>query len=360
MATDYGVFVWPASSNLSVSGNNLPIPNYSTLVGGSDGTNLVPLKVDATGALNINATGGGIVDAGNSTTTPLAGGGVFTGAAKDITGFGTVSVLVASDVAAASGGFSFQFSSDGTNWDHAHNFDFAGGNLSYNISAESKYFRIVYTNGASAQAYFRLQTVLRPQYVQPSQYAVSQTITDSQLAILTKNVIYGKTTGGGGGYVSVKVNPSGALTSEVSGAVQILDSSNSPITATSGALDVNIKNSPSLLVSQYGTWNVGISGRLISNASAYNDYSSVNVTTAAYVELVASTTLTTNEIEIFDSSGQGMILATGAAGAEVDQIFIFPGGNGRVALRIPVSTRVSIKAKTGTANVGYIMLNFYA
>jgi len=180
MATDYGVFVWPASSNLSVSGNNLPIPNYSTLVGGSDGTNLVPLKVDASGVLNVNATGGGIVDANNSTTTPLAGGGVFTGTAKDITGYGTVSVLVASDVASASGGFSFQFSSDGTNWDHAHNFDFAGGNLSYNISAESRYFRIVYTNGASAQAYFRLQTVLRPQYVQPSQYAVSQTITDSQ------------------------------------------------------------------------------------------------------------------------------------------------------------------------------------
>ena len=107
-------------------------------------------------------------------------------------------------------------------------------------------------------------------------------------------------------------------------------------------------------------WLVSQPGRLTANTSAYNDYTGTSVTTAAYVQLIASTSSATGEIEIFDSSGQGMILAIGAAASEVDQIYIFPGGNGRVPLKIPVSSRVSIKAKTATASVGYIMINFYA
>ena len=117
----------------------------------------------------ISVVAQGTIDTGNSSTTPLGVSGVFTGTAIDITNYATVSVLVASDVAAATGGFSFQFSNDGTNWDHSHNFDFAGGSLSYNISAEAKYFRLVYTNSTVAQTYFRLQTVLRREYCMPSQ-----------------------------------------------------------------------------------------------------------------------------------------------------------------------------------------------
>ena len=107
-------------------------------------------------------------------------------------------------------------------------------------------------------------------------------------------------------------------------------------------------------------WLVTQGGRTQANAPVYNDYSSANVTTSAYTQLVASTTSAVSEVEIFDSSGQGMILATGGAGSETDQIYIFPGGNGRVPLKIAASTRVSIKAKTASATSGYIMVNFYA
>lgn len=41
---------------------------------------------------------------------------------------------------------------------------------------------------------------------------ITDTLTDYTLAGLTRSVITGRTTGGGGGYVNVKVNPSGALT----------------------------------------------------------------------------------------------------------------------------------------------------
>lgn len=95
-----------------------------------------------------------------------------------------------------------------------------------------------------------------------------------------------------------------------------------------------------------------------SVALAYNDYTSTAVTTAAYVELVASLGATVNELEIFDSSGEALILAVGAALSEVDQIYIVPGGNGKIPLQIASGARVSIKALTGNANLGFITINF--
>lgn len=108
------------------------------------------------------------------------------------------------------------------------------------------------------------------------------------------------------------------------------------------------------------TFSPKLAGKAQANTPIRNDYSSVNVTTSAYVTLVASLTSACTEVEIFDSSGQTLYLATGAAASEVNQILIFPGGNGRVPLAIAAGTRVSIKAVSATASVGEIDINFYA
>jgi hypothetical protein len=95
-------------------------------------------------------------------------------------------------------------------------------------------------------------------------------------------------------------------------------------------------------------------------AKARNDYSGTNVTTSAYVQLIATVGATdVQEVEIFDSSGQTLLLATGGAGSEVDQVYILPGGNGRIPLRIASGTRVAVKAVSATANVGELTVNFY-
>ncbi len=107
-------------------------------------------------------------------------------------------------------------------------------------------------------------------------------------------------------------------------------------------------------------WLVRQAGKTSANAPARNDYSSVNVTTSAYVQLVASTTSLTTEIEIFDSSGQTLALAVGAPASEVIQCYIFPGGNGRIPLAIPASSRVSIKAVSATASSGEVDINFWS
>jgi len=93
---------------------------------------------------------------------------------------------------------------------------------------------------------------------------------------------------------------------------------------------------------------------------ARNDYSSTNVTTSAYVQLIASTASAASELEIFDSSGETLVFAVGAAASEVDQFYISPGGNGRMKLSIPSGSRISIKAVTATASVGYINLSLFS
>ena len=102
---------------------------------------------------------------------------------------------------------------------------------------------------------------------------------------------------------------------------------------------------------------VTVASVVSANAPIYNVYSSTNITTSAYTQLVASTTLATTQLRIFDSSGQAMILATGASGSEVIQAYIPPGGD-NFPLTIPAGTRVAYKALTGTANSGYLIINF--
>lgn len=89
------------------------------------------------------------------------------------------------------------------------------------------------------------------------------------------------------------------------------------------------------------------------------DYSTNNVTITGYAELVASTANVTNALEIFDSSGQTMIIAFGAAGSEVNKFYDYPGGNGRMEVLIPLGTRISITTTGTAATSGELDINFY-
>ena len=98
------------------------------------------------------------------------------------------------------------------------------------------------------------------------------------------------------------------------------------------------------------------SGTLSANAPVYNAYSSTNITTTAYTQLIASTSNVINTLHIFDSSGQAMILATGASGSEVVQLYVPPGGD-TFTLTIPAATRVAYKALTANATAGYLLIS---
>lgn len=111
-----------------------------------------------------------------------------------------------------------------------------------------------------------------------------------------------------------------------------------------------------------GTNNIGLVGTGgstgVSNAPVQNLYGSTNITTAAYTQLIASTTSATNFLDIFDSSGQAMILATGAGGSEVILAYVAPGGD-TIRVQIPASTRIAYKALSANATTGYLLMNLW-
>jgi hypothetical protein len=192
-----------------VSITTLPLPSGSATEAKQDIGNLSLSNID--GKLQDNGT----LDAGNSSTTLLGIGGVFTGAAVEITKYACLNVNVISNVPSATNGVKVEFSPDGVVWAHSHATTYSSASgVGYIFNAEFRYARVVYTNGAVAQATFNLQTILKSTKVQSSLYTLDQTVFGSMFAELNKSTIIGKTTGGGGGFVDVKVTPSGALTAE--------------------------------------------------------------------------------------------------------------------------------------------------
>ena len=131
-------------------------------------------------------------------------------------------------------------------------------------------------------------------------------------------------------------------------------------TATSLGQKVMASSIPVVIASDQSTIPVSaIQAGNVPYNLVRNVYSSTNVTTAAYVQLVASTSEVTNAVEIFDSSGQTLAIAFGGSGSEVNQFYVYPGGNGRIPCLIPTGTRVSIIAISANATAGEIDINFY-
>lgn len=127
----------------------------------------------------------------NSTTTPLGGAGSFTGTWTNTVFAGIIYISVYSNVDSATDGLAIQQSSDGSNIDHQKTFTItAAVGVDFAIRPTAKYFRIVYTNGAGAQATFRLQSIIK--YIGKStSIRISDAITEQNDAELTKSVLTG-------------------------------------------------------------------------------------------------------------------------------------------------------------------------
>jgi hypothetical protein len=91
--------------------------------------------------------------------------------------------------------------------------------------------------------------------------------------------------------------------------------------------------------------------------SDYHDYSSGNVTTAAWVELIASTAANINLLCITDQSGQVMELGVGAALSESRIFLISPGFSGCIPISVASGSRVAVKAVSATASSGGLTIS---
>lgn len=115
--------------------------------------------------------GGGLISAANSSTANLAAGAVFTGTSEEVTQYTSVTVSIYTSHVNATDGLQMQQSMDGTNWDiiDAYNIPATTGKT-FAVHCVARYFRLVYTNGATATTSLRIQTIYH--LVSPMQSSV--------------------------------------------------------------------------------------------------------------------------------------------------------------------------------------------
>jgi len=229
------------------NGDQLANIRSNTAKDGS-GTALYPL-LDTDGHLQVDVLSGGsggvsnMIDSNNSTTTPLGGGIDFIGTGTDVSAYNSITIQVFADQNSMPNGMSFQFSSDNVNWDDENNY-----NLDISISeirrfqfpVTAQYFRVVYANGGVAQTEFRVQTILHTSDVLTSIHRLDTGLNNDRSVTVTKSVIAGETSAGGGAFVNVKVAPSGSL--ETNASQDTHDSFNANANIQVGDVDVSGAN----------------------------------------------------------------------------------------------------------------------
>lgn len=101
----------------------------------------------------------GTISSTNSTTTPLGVSGVFTGVGVEILKYNSITITGFTNT--GDGQLSIQYSTDNVNWDIQITTSILSNSFEYIYLSLSRYMRIVFTNGLTAQATFRLQTIMK-------------------------------------------------------------------------------------------------------------------------------------------------------------------------------------------------------
>jgi hypothetical protein len=90
-------------------------------------------------------------------------------------------------------------------------------------------------------------------------------------------------------------------------------------------------------------------------------YSSTNVNSSAYVELVHSTVKGIKAISVMNSGPQDVLIAVGAAGSEANQLYIPSTVSSLYPVVYPISlgygSRLSVIAASGTNSTGQLDVN---
>lgn len=129
---------------------------------------------------------------------------------------------------------------------------------------------------------------------------LTATLNDNSLAALNRSVITGQTSAGGGGYVNVKVTPSGSLTTAIGDITGIVGQQ----TMANSVPVVIASNQSAVPASQSGTWNIGSVTSLPSIPAGNNNIGDVDVVSVpAPLNLVGSGTGTSAlRVQLADES----------------------------------------------------------
>lgn len=169
--------------NANLQLNNVDVSN----------TNPVPVSGNVpTGTNTIMPVSG--VEPGNSTTTLLGAGGVFTGTWFSAENFVSIDVLIKTDVNSAVDGAAVDYSYDGVSITRTIVATVVGSSngIYFSVPREAKFFRVRYTNGASPQTNFTLQTLLSSTVSGLAAIPIGASITSSTTALISRSVITGE------------------------------------------------------------------------------------------------------------------------------------------------------------------------
>jgi hypothetical protein len=89
------------------------------------------------------------------------------------------------------------------------------------------------------------------------------------------------------------------------------------------------------------------------------DTSATNVTNAAYVQILAATTIAASGVQLHNSGSVPIAIAMGAAGSEVNQVVLPIGVSILIPFEIPKGKRLSVISLGGTQSSGIISASFF-
>lgn len=184
---------------------------------------------------------------------------------------------------------------------------------------------------------------------------LSVALAGTDKGLVTNTIIHGETTGGGGGYVDVKVTPSGALTTEST--LAGLDAAVLGQDTMANSLPVVIASNQSSLPVTPATLSV-----VDLLDAGILDTSSTNIAGSASnpTQVVATLAAAVKKIQLLDTTGAFIGVYTGAALSEVLQFVMGPGSDQTIEHSIPAGTRISVKCLDSTSAVtsGILAINF--
>jgi hypothetical protein len=145
---------------------------------------LYGLQLDSSGNLKVTGTfsanpPSSVISSVNSTATNLAGGVAFTGTGEDVSNYAAIQIAIFSSHVSATDGLSLQQSSDNSNWDitDVYTIPATTGKV-FSVQPAAKYFRLVYTNGATLTTSLRIQVVYHYSAPNPSSQRTADAYTN--------------------------------------------------------------------------------------------------------------------------------------------------------------------------------------
>jgi len=278
----------------------VPVSGTVTATGPLTDTQLRATPVPVSGTVSANSAS--IVSASNSSTAPLGAGATFTGSGTSLLNYAGVLVSVFSNVSSATDGVQIQFSTDNTNWNDAVVTSYVIGGVAPNngqvwtAGSRGQFVRIVYTNGGTIQASFRLQTILLGSPFTADTVDISEALGLNNHALITKSLITGKTTAGGGSFVDVKVSPSGSLASDVSNSANVGIVSSTIATASNTGTCTSVSVSATVLASNPSRKVATIYNSLSSTDNVHVKLGSVATTSNPPIAPGQSLTISSNTV----------------------------------------------------------------